>query len=98
MGRKMPVVSMDSKGRVLIPKELREKVKLKLGDSIEVEVRETELVLKPIRRDPSRELAALLRGFEFSREDRRRAVRSFSLRRLLGEAVSGRNRLSVWFE
>lgn len=36
-------------------------------------VKEAELVLKPIRSNPSQELAALLRGFEFSREDRRRA-------------------------
>ncbi|RLE53098.1 MAG: hypothetical protein DRJ26_03820 [Candidatus Methanomethylicota archaeon] len=67
------MVTIDDKGRVLIPKEIREKFNLKPGAKLQVEIRENEIVFKPEFKDPSEILAELLGDFKFSREDRRRA-------------------------
>ncbi len=68
------VVRVDSKGRIVLPKDIREKCGIKPGSRILVEVRGTnEVLLRVIERDPSEELAELLGDFRFSRKDRIRA-------------------------
>jgi len=67
------MVIIDNKGRVVIPKEIREKFGLKPGAKLQVEIRENEIVFKPKFKDPSEILAEILGDFKFSREDRRRA-------------------------
>ena len=47
MGMKMGLTSLDDRGRVLIPKELREKLGLRPDQRFLVEVRGEEIVLKP---------------------------------------------------
>jgi len=47
MGLQMGTTSIDKRGRVVIPKELRERLDLKPEQSIFIEVRGKELVLKP---------------------------------------------------
>lgn len=42
----MGLISLDKRGRVVIPKELREKFGLNLGQSVVVELRGEEIVLK----------------------------------------------------
>jgi len=50
VGLKMGVTLLDKRGRVVIPKELREKLDLKPDQSILIEVRGKEVVLKPALR------------------------------------------------
>lgn len=47
MGLKMGTTSLDRRGRVVIPKELRERLNLKPDQSMLIEVRGKEIVLKP---------------------------------------------------
>jgi AbrB family looped-hinge helix DNA binding protein len=47
MGLQMGITSIDKRGRVVIPKELREKLGLKPEQRIVLELRGDELVLKP---------------------------------------------------
>ena len=47
MGDKMGLTSLDDRGRVVIPKELREKLGLRPDQRFLVEVRGDEIVLKP---------------------------------------------------
>jgi len=65
------VVRVDSRGRLTIPREVRERSGIGPGSRVVVEVRgRGELVVRLVERDPSEELAELLGGFEFRREDR----------------------------
>jgi len=47
MGDKVGLTSLDDRGRVVIPKELREKLGLRPDQRFLVEVRGEEIVLKP---------------------------------------------------
>ena len=73
----MPVViRVDSRGRIALPKDIREKCSIKPGSHVLVEVRDTkEILLRVIERDPSEELAELLGDFKFTRQDRVKAVK-----------------------
>ena len=44
--------TLDRFGRVLLPKPLRDRVGLRPGDSLHIEVREGSLVLEPVRVKP----------------------------------------------
>ena len=46
---KMFVVNVDSRGRVLIPKELRDKVKIREGTRVKVDVKEGKIVIEPLK-------------------------------------------------
>lgn len=52
--RRKPVdtTTLDKFGRVLLPKPLRDRVGLRPGDSLHVEVREGSVVLEPVRVKP----------------------------------------------
>lgn len=56
----MGLTSLDKRGRVVIPKELKEKLDLKPDQSIFIEVRGNEIVLKPALE--AEKFAAELRG------------------------------------
>ncbi len=47
VGLKMGLAVFDKRGRVVIPKEIRERLGLMAGQSVLIEVRGEELVLKP---------------------------------------------------
>jgi len=68
------VVRVDSKGRIVLPKDIREKCGIKPGSRVLIEARNSnEVLLRVIGRDPSEELAELLGDFRFIRKDRVRA-------------------------
>jgi len=56
----MGITSFDDRGRVVIPKELRDKLDLKPDQNLIIEVRDGEIVLRPSFR--VEEFAAELRG------------------------------------
>jgi AbrB family looped-hinge helix DNA binding protein len=44
-------LTLDKAGRVVIPKPLRDKMRLAAGDVFQLESREEEIVLRPVRRE-----------------------------------------------
>ena len=68
------VVRVDSKGRITLPKEVREKCGIAPGSKVMVEVKgRGEVLVRVVEKDPSEELAKLLKGFTFTRKSRIRA-------------------------
>ncbi len=45
-------LTMDKAGRVVLPKPVREELHLGAGDSLELEISEDQIVLRPVRRTP----------------------------------------------
>jgi AbrB family looped-hinge helix DNA binding protein len=63
-------VTVSPKFQVVIPKELREKLKLKPGQKLYIYEREGELLLSPPR--PITELRGIAKGIRWEKEDRDR--------------------------
>ena len=63
---------VDSKGRLTLPKKLREQLNLKPGDRVKIEVHEGKLIIEKLE-DPFKVLEKLLEDFSFNREARRAA-------------------------
>ena len=60
----MQVVKITRKYQITIPKEVREKLNLHIGDLLKVEVEDDKIILKPIikrRRNPIEELLNLVK-------------------------------------
>ena len=78
-----PLVALRTEGAVIIPKPVREKLGLRAGDLLEVEIRDGNLVLRP------RPLTCLkLRGVPAASADK-----LTGLVRLGGDAVKDKKRL-----
>ena len=45
------IVKIDEKGRIVIPVEIRDKMGLKKGDNLTLDVKDIRLILSPIRTD-----------------------------------------------
>ena len=58
----MPVVTVSSKGQIIIPSEIRKKFNIKQGDRFELQVRDGKLVLVPIQDKPFVKLHGALKG------------------------------------
>jgi len=68
------IVRVDSKGRITLPKEVREKCGITPGTRVAIEVKSRgEILVRIVEKDPSEELAKLLRGFTFTRKSRIKA-------------------------
>lgn len=68
------IVRVDSKGRITLPKEVREKCGITPGTRVAIEVKSrSEILVRIVEKDPSEELAKLLRGFTFTRKSRIKA-------------------------
>lgn len=46
---RMKAISLDKAGRVVLPKDLRDKLRLEAGDELLVEQADEEIVLRPVR-------------------------------------------------
>ncbi|MCD6357456.1 MAG: AbrB/MazE/SpoVT family DNA-binding domain-containing protein [Thermoproteales archaeon] len=60
----MPTVKITRKYQVTIPKEIREKLNLRVGDLLRVEVEGDKIILKPVikpRENPVEEMLNLVR-------------------------------------
>ncbi|MDH7579061.1 MAG: AbrB/MazE/SpoVT family DNA-binding domain-containing protein [Bacillota bacterium] len=49
-------IKMTSKGQLTLPKQIREKLRLRAGSYLEVRIRGTELVLKPVTQENDSEV------------------------------------------
>lgn len=60
----MSIVRITRKYQITIPKEVREKLNLRIGDLLKVEVEDDKIVLKPLikrKKDPIKELLNLVK-------------------------------------
>ncbi len=74
IGVLVSIVRVDSKGRITLPKEVREKAGIKPGSRLVVYTRGSgEIVVRLVSRDPSEEIAEILGEFTLTRKDRVRA-------------------------
>ena len=78
--------TLSEKGQVVIPKEIREKLKFEKGNVFEIELKDNLIILKPVGKSQKvknwRELRGLLKGKYSTRrflterqEDRKREIR-----------------------
>jgi len=58
----VPVVTISSKGQIIIPSELRKKFKIKQGDRFELQEHEGKIVLVPLQDKPFIKLHGALKG------------------------------------
>jgi AbrB family looped-hinge helix DNA binding protein len=58
----VPVVTISSKGQLIIPADIRKKYAIKQGDKFEVQVAEGKLVLVPLKEKPFLRLYGALKG------------------------------------
>ncbi len=65
---------MDSKGRIVLPKNVRKKLGLKEGDKVVITLEKDGILIKKLE-DPEKVLEELLGDLTFSRELRRVAER-----------------------
>jgi len=80
-------VHVDSKGRITLPKEVREKCGIAPGSKVMVKVKgRGEVLVRVVEENSSEELAKLLKGFTFTRKNRVKAENYCSrrLRRRVG--------------
>ena len=56
------IVTTSAKGQVVIPAAIRKLVALEPGQRVSVEVRDDEIVLKPLPKDPVAALTGLCKG------------------------------------
>jgi len=77
----MTIVTISTKGQIVIPKEVRESLGLRPGTKIDVKLRGNEIALKPVRENIADRLYGKYRGVDFLkdlREERyREAKREF---------------------
>ena len=49
----MKAISLDKAGRVVLPKDLRDKLRLEAGDELSVEEAGEQIILRPVRSQPT---------------------------------------------
>lgn len=49
----MKAISLDKAGRVVLPKDLRDKLRLEAGDELLVEETGEQIILRPVRTEPT---------------------------------------------
>jgi len=64
----MAIVTVSTKGQIVIPKEVREKFGLRPGTKIDVKLKENEITLKPMRENISDGLYGKYRGVDLLKD------------------------------
>ena len=79
----MPIATLTSKGQVTIPKEVRDRLRLRAGDRVEFVVAEDGTVrVRPVRRD-IRDLAGILH------DPKRKPLTVEEMNRIIGKGWAG---------
>ncbi|MBI4258643.1 MAG: AbrB/MazE/SpoVT family DNA-binding domain-containing protein [Thaumarchaeota archaeon] len=75
----MSITKVREKFQVMLPKNVRDRIHVKVGDLLELKAEEGRIIATPVP-DPSKKLAQLLGDFKFTRRDRERASQKFTTR------------------
>ena len=62
------LLRLSSKGQLVLPKNIREKLHLKSGDQFQVRIVEGKIVLEPVKKDAIDRLHGILAGTDVLRE------------------------------
>lgn len=73
MGKMPDVLRSDARGRVTIPKKIRERIGYDPGQPLQVRLKDGKIVLSPIAKDPEKRLDEVLGEITFDRKARRKA-------------------------
>lgn len=73
MVRGLKVVTIGEKYTIVIPKEIRTRLRLKIGQKLLIRVHDSSIVLEPLPEEPFKELERILGDFTFDRRARKRA-------------------------
>ena len=69
----MVIVELDKRHRVTLPKEVRKHFKVVEGQKFYLVPNGDDLIMKPVPKDPSKELSKIVGDFQFGRKDRKKA-------------------------
>ena len=69
----MAIVELDKRHRVTLPKQLRKRFRVVEGQKFFLLPYGEDLILKPVPKDPSREMSKIIGDFQFSSEARKKA-------------------------
>ncbi len=59
----MNELSVSSKGQIVIPKEIREKLHLKRGQKVRIEEVEGTIIIVPVSKNPIKAMKGMSKGF-----------------------------------
>jgi len=62
ISREVPTATLSAKGWVVIPKDIRDTLGLRKGDRLRVKLRDKEIVLIPVPKDPIAAGMGMLKG------------------------------------
>jgi AbrB family looped-hinge helix DNA binding protein len=72
------LLRLSSKGQLVLPKKIREKLNLKIGDQFQVRVMDDKIILEPVKKDAIEKLHGILAGTDILKEleeDHRREMK-----------------------
>ena len=69
----MAIVELDKRHRVTLPKEVRKRFRVAEGQKFFLVPYGDDLIMKPVPKDPSKELSRIVGAFQFTRRDRKKA-------------------------
>lgn len=69
----MSIVELDKRHRVTLPKEVRKRFRMVEGQKFFLVPYGDDLIMKPVPKDPSKEMSKIIGDFQFSKKDRKKA-------------------------
>ena len=71
----MAIVELDKRHRVTLPKQVRKRFRVVEGQKFFLVPYGEDLIMKPVPKDPSKEMSKIIGDFQFSNEARKKAER-----------------------
>ncbi len=69
----MAIVELDKRHRVTLPKEVRKRFRVVEGQKFFLVPYGDDLIMKPVPKDPSKELSKIVGDFSFGKDERKKA-------------------------
>ncbi|MDG7001257.1 MAG: AbrB/MazE/SpoVT family DNA-binding domain-containing protein [Nitrososphaerota archaeon] len=66
-------MELDKRHRVTLPKEVRKRFRMVEGQKFFLVPYGDDLIMKPVPKDPSKEMSKIIGDFQFSKKDRKKA-------------------------
>jgi bifunctional DNA-binding transcriptional regulator/antitoxin component of YhaV-PrlF toxin-antitoxin module len=69
----MPLVQLDERHRITLPKDVRKRFKIVDGQKFYLVPFGNDLLMKPVPNDPAGDMSKIVGSFQFKRKDRKKA-------------------------